>query len=67
MINFFTSMGLFICLFCTSLVAQFQTQTGLTYLANEADEFIRVASDGWHFETAVSQQPFVPWGVNYYD
>ncbi|MCH7722663.1 MAG: cellulase family glycosylhydrolase [Bacteroidetes bacterium] len=67
MINFFTSMGLFICLFCTSLVAQFQMQTGLTYLANEADEFIRVASDGWHFETAVSQQPFVPWGVNYYD
>ncbi|MEN8228887.1 MAG: cellulase family glycosylhydrolase [Bacteroidota bacterium] len=42
-------------------------QTKLTSVDNEADEFIRVASDGWNFETAVSQQPFIPWGVNYYD
>ncbi|MBN2011568.1 amidohydrolase family protein [candidate division KSB1 bacterium] len=30
-------------------------------------EFIKVADDGWHFETSVSQQPFLPFGVNYFD
>ncbi len=30
-------------------------------------EFIKVASDGWHFETASSHKTFIPFGVNYYD
>ncbi len=30
-------------------------------------EFIQVADDKWHFETAISQRPFIPFGVNYYD
>ncbi|MEN8157392.1 MAG: beta-galactosidase [Bacteroidota bacterium] len=57
MIKYHISTGLFICLLYASLPAWSQTD----------DEFIRVAPDGWHFETAQSQQPFVPWGVNYYD
>lgn len=30
-------------------------------------EFIRVAPDGWHFETATTNRPFIPFGANYYD
>ena len=30
-------------------------------------EFIRVAADNWHFETATSNTDFVPFGTNYYD
>ena len=30
-------------------------------------EIIRVAPDGWHFETAKSHKTFIPFGVNYYD
>ncbi len=30
-------------------------------------EFIRIAPDGWHFETAETHKAFVPFGVNYYD
>ena len=30
-------------------------------------EFIKVASDNWHFESASSHQAFIPFGVNYYD
>jgi len=30
-------------------------------------EFIRVAPDGWHFETAETHKTFIPFGVNYYD
>ena len=45
----------------------------LTILSNNAfsqdvsSEFIRVASDRWHFETTNSLTPFVPFGANYYD
>lgn len=31
------------------------------------DEFIRVAPDGWHFETAKTHNPFIPFGGVYYD
>ena len=30
-------------------------------------EFIQVAPDSWHFETASSHQTFIPFGTNYYD
>jgi hypothetical protein len=30
-------------------------------------EFIKVAADNWHFETAISNTGFVPFGTNYYD
>ncbi|MEA1896654.1 MAG: beta-galactosidase, partial [Bacteroidota bacterium] len=30
-------------------------------------EFIKIASDNWHFETANSKKSFVPFGCNYYD
>jgi hypothetical protein len=30
-------------------------------------EFIKIASDNWHFETKNLKQPFVPFGCNYYD
>ncbi|MBD3288851.1 cellulase family glycosylhydrolase, partial [candidate division KSB1 bacterium] len=33
----------------------------------EQTEFIQVADDNWHFETSVSRQAFLPFGVNYYD
>src|SRR3972149_8554798 len=45
----------------------------LTILSNNASsqdvssEFIRVASDRWHFEATNSLTPFVPFGANYYD
>ncbi len=32
-----------------------------------ASEFVRVAKDGWHFETATSRQRFVPFGGVYFD
>jgi len=32
-----------------------------------SSEFIRVAQDGWRFETARSRTPFVPFGGVYYD
>ena len=32
-----------------------------------SQEFIQVASDEWHFETASSHQTFIPFGTNYYD
>ena len=60
-------MGLIIWLAFSSLVAQIPTPAESVSSINKSDEFITVASDGWHFETAVNQQPFIPWGVNYYD
>jgi|GEM_PF-4970806 len=30
-------------------------------------EFIRVADDNWHFETELTGEAFIPYGVNYYD
>lgn len=35
--------------------------------ADVNEEFIKIASDNWHFETKDSKQPFVPFGCNYYD
>jgi hypothetical protein len=42
--------------------------TGLIAFAQAPEsEFIHVASDNWHFETATSGTPFTPFGANYYD
>ena len=34
---------------------------------DQRDEFIRVAPDGWHFETSKTRKPFVPFGGVYFD
>lgn len=53
---------------CISVTASAQSGGGRLETSKvAATEVIRVASDGWHFETAVTHQPFVPFGVNYYD
>ena len=42
--------------------------SSLAVLAQDVQsEFIKVAADNWHFETAVSHTAFVPFGTNYYD
>lgn len=37
------------------------------YSQNPQSEFIKIADDGWNFETATSRTSFVPFGANYYD
>ncbi|NBC15813.1 MAG: cellulase family glycosylhydrolase [Bacteroidetes bacterium] len=56
----------FLLISCLSVAASAQPH-GTGTRSSEEPEFIRVASDGWHFETAETGQPFVPFGVNYYD
>ena len=53
---------------CASAAAVAQPKPQSDATANSSDpEFIRVASDGWHFETSITNQPFIPFGANYYD
>ena len=34
---------------------------------DQRDEFVRVSPDGWHFETARTHKPFIPFGGVYFD
>lgn len=43
------------------------TLATFAYSQNPQSEFIKIADDGWHFETAISRTSFVPFGANYYD
>ena len=56
---------IFIC-FSINIFAQSITEEKLN-TDSASPEFIKVASDNWHFETASSHQTFIPFGVNYYD
>lgn len=46
--------------FCLPRTSRAQSQAG----DSAVSEIIRVAEDGWHFETAASQQRFIPFGAN---
>lgn len=46
---------------------QFHRDINLKKLFEDQTEFIKVADDHWHFETAVSHRPFIPFGANYFD
>ena len=50
---------------CLSLVAGIAASPCLA--REKRDEFIRVSPDGWHFETARTHKPFVPFGGVYFD
>ena len=41
--------------------------TGPCAALDQRDEFIRVSPDGWHFETAKTHKPFIPFGGVYFD
>ena len=49
------------------LCVSFTFSAAVGIAQNTHSEFIKIADDNWHFETAQSGTPFTPFGTNYYD